>query len=361
MENTACRKILHGAWVSRDRFLDNPGLALARYLSRHATQQEKRQGQRPEVLLIQSVASSGVSEAYKTAFSRWKQIASGKGFCAFTGTAAAPLAVGLGNESPLEVGIRLNFTYGIPVIPGSALKGLCRRVARLLLDRGDLSRTQFEVVFGAAEGDGESHQTQADETHGGPAASFIVFWDAWFDPGSVGGQPFKQDVVTIHHPEYYGTKGENWPTDFDDPNPVPFLVVRPGSRFLFSICAPDVRWAGFVARLMQWGLVELGIGGKTNAGYGRFSDAWEVLACPASTEETIQNCKINRHKAKGIVFVTISAGDQEIQVEQREWQPLEDSLPPDKKEQLRKKGTLHANVVVKRERSGVRVLSVMPL
>src|ERR1700680_515711 len=34
------------------------------------------------------------------------------------------LIVGLGSENVLETGIRLHHTYGLPVIPGSALKGL---------------------------------------------------------------------------------------------------------------------------------------------------------------------------------------------------------------------------------------------
>ncbi|MEW6243541.1 MAG: type III-B CRISPR module RAMP protein Cmr6 [Bacillota bacterium] len=358
MERLACRKAISVVWQSKDIKVDNPGLALARYLTRHAGQQEKRQGHRPEVALIRDVVGSIVNEAYRAAFGRWCRTVPSEGFYVlrFMGTATSPLAIGLGNESPLEVGLKLNHTYGVPVIPGSALKGLCRRTARLLLDNGTLTKEQFDVIFGKVEEKNDSQIAREKS-----AASYIVFWDAWFDPDSAGGRPFWQDVVTVHHPEYYRTEGKKWPTDFDDPNPVPFVIVRPGSRFLFTISAPDATWASFVASLMKWGLLELGIGGKTNAGYGRFDNKWHEFATATETEQVLYGCKVERKVVRGALLVTISTGDEEIRVNQREWQPLEDSLPSGKKDQLRKKGVMHADVVIKRDKSGVHVLSVTPL
>jgi len=356
VERSACRKAISVVWQAQHTGVDNPGLALARYLTRHADQQEKRQGDRPEIALIRAVAGSFVNEAYRAAFSRWCRTVPSEGFHVhrFMGTAASPLAIGLGNESPLEVGLKLNRTYGVPVIPGSALKGVCRRAAYLLLEKGILSMEQFDVIFGKIENNSQG-------AHEESAASCIVFWDAWFDPDSAGGRPFSQDVVTVHHPEYYRTEGQQWPTDFDDPNPVPFLVVRSGSRFLFTISAPDATWASFVTNLMKWSLVELGVGGKTNAGYGRFEDRWEALEAATDTEEVLYGCKVVRKVVKGALLVTISSGNEEICVNQSEWQPLEATLPADRRDHLRKKGIMQADVVIKRDKSGVHVLAVTPL
>jgi CRISPR-associated protein Cmr6 len=143
--------------------------------------------------------------------------------------AVAPIAIGLGNASPLEVGIRLHHTYGMPLLPASALKGLCRRVARLLRHDSKLSDEAIDALFGF------SRDTQA-------AAGAVVFYDAWYDPSSVDGAPFHRDVITVHHPAYYGD-GKTPPTDFDDPTPVPFLVIKPGAQFLCVLDAPDPAWA----------------------------------------------------------------------------------------------------------------------
>ncbi|MDQ7032440.1 MAG: type III-B CRISPR module RAMP protein Cmr6 [Desulfonauticus sp.] len=42
---------------------------------------------------------------------------------------AQPLIVGLGEASPYETSITLDFLTGLPIIPGSALKGITRRAA----------------------------------------------------------------------------------------------------------------------------------------------------------------------------------------------------------------------------------------
>jgi CRISPR type III-B/RAMP module RAMP protein Cmr6 len=73
----------------------------------------------------------------------------------------------------------------------------------------------------------------------------------------------------VHHPDYYRNRGQGvWPTDFDDPIPMPFLVVKPGAKFLLAIDAPSKDWGAFVIELLKWSLRNLGVGGKTSSGYG---------------------------------------------------------------------------------------------
>ncbi len=253
MPGDACRQAL-AAIARQDGPVSHPGLALHRYLAGHATQEEKRAGRRPEIELLRRAASSTAGPPYEAAFRRWRSTRDPRKGLSFSGEAAAALAIGLGNESPLEVGLTVHHTYGMPLLPGSALKGLCRRGALLLRQDGAVSETQFQALFG--------------DTH---TASHVVFWDAWYDPESVGARPFKRDVITVHHPAYYGIRGAgDWPTDFDDPNPVPFLVVRPGARFLFALDGPSREWLDFGEQLRRWSLEHLGAGGKTNAGYGVF-------------------------------------------------------------------------------------------
>ena len=52
------------------------------------------------------------------------EVAAGVDPAQATLSTAGRLIVGLGSENVLETGIRLHHTYGLPIIPGSAFKGL---------------------------------------------------------------------------------------------------------------------------------------------------------------------------------------------------------------------------------------------
>jgi CRISPR-associated protein Cmr6 len=56
-------------------------------------------------------------------------------------------------------------------------------------------------------------------------------------------------------------------------SPVPFLVVKHGAEFLFAITATNEEWGNFTIELLKWCLQNIGIGGKTNAGYGYFAES----------------------------------------------------------------------------------------
>lgn len=285
----ACRHVLDDMDLSK---AEHAGLMLTRYFFAHKPSNKKdRQDMKetPEETVLEAASALEARSAYRAAFRRWEELLRQLGCQTLNLELASSLAIGLGNESPLEVGLRAHHTYGMPIIPGSAIKGMCRRGAeqwlsaqteedwhrfeRNEMDQDDLfycselRRTQLNVLLGEAD-----------------RKSCCIFWDAWYDPDSVDGKPFHRDVITVHHPKYY-QKGASWPTDFDDPTPVPFLVVKPRTQFLFAIQAPDQQWGQFVESLLKSCLQNLGIGGKTNAGYGYFTDI------SAETQEAKQNLK----------------------------------------------------------------------
>ncbi len=158
--------------------------------------------------------------------------------------------VGLGAENPMETSITLNRLYGVPMIPGSALKGVARAFARLHRPEADADAfdRQMKFLFGTTEGGGR-----------------ITFFDAWWVPGD---PPLRKDVITVHHQPYYTSKGAEAPTDFDDPNPVSFVSAR--GAFLFAVQGPTPDWAQLAMGLLKGGLAHLGVGAKTSSGYGRF-------------------------------------------------------------------------------------------
>ena len=174
------------------------------------------------------------------------------------------MVIGLGGENVLEAGLTLQHTFGTPLIPGSALKGLtahyCDQVWGTSDSRFKLGEMYHGTIFGTTEDSGH-----------------IIFYDAWIVPESLA-ESLKPDVMTPHHGDYYSKRGGAAPTDYDDPNPVTFLSIS--GRF-HVVVSCDVqgedgeKWAKLAFKMLTEALREWGIGGKTNAGYGRL--ALEIL------------------------------------------------------------------------------------
>ncbi|HLI49721.1 MAG TPA: type III-B CRISPR module RAMP protein Cmr6 [Chthonomonas sp.] len=306
------------------------GLLLHRYL-------KKQDDVKAREDLLDCICKVKASEAYKAAFDRWKQAATGQKL-EITLRFETPLAIGLGNESPIEVGFTFHHTYGMPIVPGSALKGLCHRVARRV---ASLSKEQCQDLFGDTS-----------------IASAFVFHDAWYDPNSVGGYPFHRDVVTTHHPAYYQTQESKWPTDFDDPVPVPFLVVRPGAcfYFLFEMPSASPQWAAFVESLLKWGGENLGIGAKTNAGYGRF-EVERVGGSKTSSAEELEEWKdVEISVNPSTLEAEVKASDYGTAVTHaNDKKNIESLLRPHKEELKKHKWKARATVkVAKKEKNYIR-------
>lgn len=314
---------------------EHAGLLLQRYLKAHKPKERVAGQMMPEEELLKAAQAIRASDVYRNAFSRWKEWAQ-KRSVYFTLELATPLAIGLGNASPLEIGLTLHHTYGMPIIPGSALKGLCRRGARWLTKHNQLTQEQFEALFGR------------DSTADSPGeAGYVVFYDALYNPDSVGGEPFHRDVITVHHPRYYSGEGEA-PTDFDDPTPVPFLVIKPEARFLFALDTPE-GWESFVKSLLIWCLRHIGVGAKTNAGYGYFKDedsSPSSRASPIITAETQvwQKARLTYDAGKRVLKAT--ANNLSAEAQQRETEQLLGSLPDDARQQILTRRTLQADVEI---------------
>lgn len=249
---------------------------------------------------LQSLRGWRTPTDYPYAYERWREGLRRDGSRTAEVTLASRLLVGHGNPAPTEVGLTVHHTWGVPIIPGSALKGLLNHFIDAVYGPDELGthpmapslgaetkdRARFRGVtwdekrraplhgpgevhralFGAPSALTDEHFPGSGETIGG-----VMFHDALFVPGSAGDQPFAEDVLTVHQKRYYNERGRaGGPNDHDDPNPVSFLTVRPGARFLLALSgAPE--WTDFALREMLDALVEWGVGGKTAAGYGRIA------------------------------------------------------------------------------------------
>jgi len=156
--------------------------------------------------------------------------------------------VGLGAAHVLETGITLHRLFGLPIVPGSALKGAARAYAKLVKGKPD-DDADLIAVFGTTE-----------------QAGSVIFFDAI--PLEV--PKFQLDIMNPHYPNYYRTQGQNPPADWESPNPVFFLTVSE-TPYLFAIAARSEqgnRLLGFAENWLKGALKELGIGAKTSADYG---------------------------------------------------------------------------------------------
>jgi CRISPR-associated protein Cmr6 len=193
---------------------------------------------------------------------------------------AGRLIVGFGSENVLETGIRMHHTYGLPIIPGSALKGLAGHYCDQVWGAGDkqfkrptLDKDNAYRQFLAGKGpkpDDNFHQLLFGSTDD---SGCITFHDAWYAPSS--SNPFMLDVMTPHHPQWNVVSNPAAPTDFDSPIPVPFLSVTGAFHVAVSWRGPASdkarNWTELTLSLLCDALRDWGIGGKTTSGYGRLA------------------------------------------------------------------------------------------
>lgn len=242
---------------------------------------------------LDSVASVRIPAIYKAAFLRWKTSLSHERTVLAEVRTTSRLLVGHGISSGVESGIELHPTYGVPWIPGSSLKGVLNHYMSeeiaTLTDVEAWKGVEYDEKGSPAGPPGRYHGTLfgapafrdavlADGSRGDLEArrSAVVFEDAWLIPDEGMSTPLIRDVLTPHQMAYYTDRADSdGPIDWDQPNPVSFLTVRPGARFLIGISVREgVEQASrAVANMAMKHLCDAlafrGIGAKTRAGYGR--------------------------------------------------------------------------------------------
>lgn len=225
-------------------------------LEKAADLEDQTRRQEYQNVLIEKACKWKGEDLYRLAFQQYRARLEQLGARAAEVRTRDRVIVGLGADNPLETSITLNRLYGVPLIPGSALKGLARSYLR----------NQVRTHLDQAEG---PSWEECDRVLFGDTSECgkVVFFDAWWVPD--GEPPLSKDVITVHHPGYYNPPGGKRlpPTDFDDPNPVSFVSAR--GRFLVAVKGPDEGWTGFALKLLLQALEDYGVGAKTSSGYGR--------------------------------------------------------------------------------------------
>lgn len=199
------------------------------------------------------------------------------------------LVVGFGAEHVLETNLYLHRIYGFPIIPGSAVKGVTRTCAFWEIAEhfnipekalGDLDRLLNEGKENAQKALWEQIAQHIAPTHSfddwqAQAALFYAVFGTtdqqgqviFFDAYPTQAPKLELDILNPHYGEYY--QGSNRPpADYLDPSPTYFLTVAKDSPFEFAVASKDSALADTAQQWLKSALSELGIGGKTAAGYG---------------------------------------------------------------------------------------------
>jgi len=233
----------------------HPGLLIQRGYPSHETGAAEAKTRH-----IERICAIPASDYYLRAVQRWRTAtANPLRFRQVELALETRLFIGLTGGGALETGCAIAHSYGVPYIPGSSIKGVTKaHVLGSPFARNH--RAVCDELFGSAAGD--------DAPDG--LAGLVNFHDAWWLPDQTGRPPMVQEVVTTHHPDYYGSEGDTPATDLDSPVPNAQIAVR--GRFLFVLEGPPA-WLELAEEMLTAALSQSGVGAKTRAGYGFFQAA----------------------------------------------------------------------------------------
>ncbi len=241
----------------------------------------------------------------------------------FSGTVAWRLAVGLGNEHPMENGLTLHRIYGIPYLPATTIKGVTRswklgKIAESLnispcTDSGEIKQLKEknkktpwqmmeELLWATVPAEKSSKEykrldkifaqletnvpekyrslekvnqlgKELREVFGSQKVKGqVCFMDAF--PMNIMLEDDSPilclDILNPHYQEYYQA-GEKPPADYLDPVPCFFFTLRRGTVFSFLLHGNDKNLVKKATKWCQAAIREAGIGAKTAAGYGELA------------------------------------------------------------------------------------------
>jgi CRISPR-associated protein Cmr6 len=187
------------------------------------------------------------------------------------------LVIGLGASHPQETSMTIHHIYGIPYIPGSAIKGVTRHWA-ILKFAEEISKSEnsefekaIERVSKALE-NGEKMDLKVEDLEFNQLIEIfgtqkqqgkVIFFDAY----PAGEIKLKIDIMNPHYPKYY-SEGQV-PADWQNPVPIKFLTVE-DTKFQFYLVSKSEDLLKKSLELLKEALKYHGIGAKTALGYGIF-------------------------------------------------------------------------------------------
>lgn len=191
--------------------------------------------------------------------------------------------IGINHEATIEgefkLGMHFDWTWGMPVVYGSSVKGVLRSSFIAKVEKGkiveyddyylkkkipdyDWDQQSIRLLFNAI------FEGKSPENTSIPIYKRDVFFDAVITKADKKGRILCSDSITPH--------GDN---PLKNPIPITFLKIAPGCQleFRFRLVPTEIEMGGKVLRLSREEklnlfkeiLTTVGIGAKTNVGYGQ--------------------------------------------------------------------------------------------
>jgi CRISPR-associated protein Cmr6 len=189
------------------------------------------------------------------------------------------MVLNLGAATAYNNGFLLHKLYGVPYIPGQAIKGVLRNYCIATYfesqEENAFKNTSFRMLFGNEEVESEEESENINAQQGK-----LLFFDIFPTTPDF---EIEADIMNPHHTKYYdpGNLSE-YPNDTSAPVPIKFITLKKG-KFLLSVCIPkkaantkiqfnESSWENpenALSQLLQDAMKYQGVGAKTNLGYGR--------------------------------------------------------------------------------------------
>lgn len=175
------------------------------------------------------------------------------------------------DESDFQLGFFFDHTTGMPVIPGSSVKGILKSVFPKKSFTFPDQKLEYiqEITKEITKKDGSFiNQTNCERIFFGESPKRKhIFCDAYIEEIPRDGKIFEDDYITPHK------KGI-----FKEPNPIRFLKIAPEIKITFQFVLHDytdengrpLLLKNDIAQIFKQIILDFGIGAKRNVGYGNF-------------------------------------------------------------------------------------------
>ena len=202
------------------------------------------------------------------------------------------MVLNLGAATAYNNGFLLHKLYGVPYIPGQAIKGVVRHYCiAAYFDRKEenaFKNASFRMLFGNEEVENKEVEKKAESKTINAQQGNILFFDTF--PATTNFD-IVADIMNPHHTKYYDPGNlSSYPNDTESPVPIKFITLKNGT-FVLSVFVPkkekhtkiefnNTSWENpekALAELLQAAMKYQGVGAKTNLGYGRLLPNPEVF------------------------------------------------------------------------------------
>lgn len=167
-------------------------------------------------------------------------------------------------DGAYNLGMHFDYTYGMPIVYGSSVKGVLKTYFKDFFlkhypDRESDVESLMKLIF-------EGKNPEYDEKKDTPKYISIYERDVFFDAvivDSYEGHFLEDDFITPH------------PDPLKNPTPIKMLKIAPGCKieFRFKLNNHKIKdreyTSDFILKIFEDILTTVGIGAKTNVGYGQ--------------------------------------------------------------------------------------------